>query len=235
VVVAVDGDRLVFVAGERPLLTELVYGHLGQREFNLPRRTFKKPADMVRAVPQLRAAARAATVVVCDPLGDAWTDAVRQLRGSEPVVGTVILAVRTSFGSVRRWREATNGRHLASALLSLDNDLEQLADAVEGALASPGQTDFWPDGPRHPARFWGTTDGEVAHKILFDASHRHTTLTHIASGKSVKEVALMLEIRDDQVRRHLTWLKDQLGVRSDVQLGRRALELGLLDELLEPV
>jgi DNA-binding CsgD family transcriptional regulator len=228
-----DSDRLVFVAGESPLLTQLVYRHLEQREFTLPRPTFKKPADMLRAVPPLRAGARAATVVVCDPLAAAWSEGVREMRGGEPVIGTVILAVRTSFGSVRRWREETTGRPLASALLSLENDLYQLGEAVEAALMSPGQTDFWPEGPRHPARFWGTGDGKLAHDILFDARHRHTTLLHIASGKSVKEVALLLDIRADQVRRHLTWLKKQLGVRSDVQLGRRAFELGLLDELLE--
>lgn len=218
------------------MLAELVSEHLQRAGLHLPidwRRT-RDPADLVRAADQQRTVHAALTVVACDTLGDGWRDALAQLRRDPRMIGIVAVAVRGDFGTLRRWRETVDGRYPAGALLTLSAGLDQLVPAVRQSLATPEHTDFWPDGPRHPQRFWATDEGRVAHDIRYDARGRHAVLVHAAFGKESKEIAAVLSVSADQVRRHLRWLRERLGAGSDVELGRRAVELGLLDELLVP-
>ena len=208
----------VIVASERPLLAELVYGHLESAGFSLPRRIRSTPDHALLAVQSLRPQSEAVVCVLCDPVGEDWFGAAASMR-ADARVGVLVIAARAAFWATRHWRQKVAGRPVASALLTLENDLADVGDAVREVSVRPEGSDFWPDGPRHPAAFWLTEDGRTALDVFRDP--RFQTLRWAAAGEQQRAIAARLGISTDQVRRQLNALAETLGASTDVQLGRR--------------
>jgi DNA-binding NarL/FixJ family response regulator len=170
--------------------------------------------------------------VLVDPVGDEWEAAADSLRQADSHFGLIVLTARPNFGKQRRWRhEVEPGVDRATGLLSIGSDPSHLADAILEASRRPrSRSAFWLDGPQHPFAFGRTEAGKPANQIRTNAK-RHEILALEAFGKPRPKIAKRMGIRQDQVKNHLNKTMSALGARNEVELGRRATESGLLDDL----
>ncbi len=79
------------------------------------------------------------------------------------------------------------------------------------------RTEFWLDGPRHPAALRRTEEGARAAELLE------------AMGTSRRAAARWLGVEETTITERLGKVRGKLGARSSVELGRIAAELDLLD------
>lgn len=219
-------NLIVVLAGESLLLGELVRSHLDRRDIRVAGMPILDPDATTRRVRGERRSAHV-LVIMCEPTGDAWRECARDLA-REPNASVLAVTVREGYWITRRWRERHQDRLLAAGLLTLRHALEDLEDAVESIRLTPFETTFWPDGPRHPGTHARTPDGELARAVR---AHRgFASLRLAAEGKGPKQIAAELDLSERQVQSHLADLRSLVGAGSDTQLGRRALELGLIGD-----
>lgn len=228
------GDRVgVVIGGGHLLLNELVRDHLEADGRFLVHAHKSVSADQF--VLQVRgiAAVRRVGLLVDPPGSQGWEDAADKLRGADSHFGLVVLTARPNFGKQRRWQQRLGKSNLnrANGLITFDSRSDDLCDAIiEAAKRPAARSAFWLDGPRHPQAFFRGEEGKGARKVHGN-QRRHQILALEALGKSRRKIADLMDIKEDQVKVNLNTAMKNLGARSEVELGRLAVESGLLDDL----
>ena len=223
----------VALGGPRRLLNAVFAEVLADWGLEIPGgETFEDPAKLSRNTKALLATRP--VVLLLDAVGDDWTNSAIELRETNSTLGLVVVAARPSYAETRRWqRRIRGGRNLANSVLSLESLGEDLLNALRHAYETPERrSEYFLDGPRHPAAFHGSPEGQEAANVVKDEK-LHETLALEAAGKSRAEAARRLKIKSEQVGERLSRLRSQLAVRNDVALGSKATRLGLLDDIDE--
>lgn len=219
------------VAGEQPILCDCVANLLDESGYEVIDATSRAPDELERRLRGVEATRVRFVVVLVDPVGGDWVEVARKVR-SRARVGLVVLTARPSYALQRRWHQrAGDGCYLVDGLLSFAGKAEDVVDAVEWAYERPRQhSAFWLDGARHPASFHRTPTGKTANELRTRADW-HETLLFEGSGRARAAARDFLGVKDETVGERLSKIRKLLGVKNDVQLGRRAAELGLFDDL----
>jgi DNA-binding NarL/FixJ family response regulator len=219
------------VAGDRPLWRDLVAEQLA-RSFEVERDRPASAERLAGAVRGVGVASRVALVLV-DPGGDGWDDAVRAARVAQPRLGVVVVLSRPAYWQQRRWRQRDErGTMLADALIAAHRSIDDLVSAVDDVLARPGMESIWWLGRtskhRGAAEAW-PNDGAVVRRIRA-APLLHEGLVRLARGEGRKQVAQALGYADNTLTARLREIRNDLGVASDEALGAWAVRTGLLDD-----
>jgi hypothetical protein len=217
------------VIGEPLLLAELIEDLLVREGHRSKYGVVSGPEDAERKVRLAREDCGRTVALLVDPVGEQWFDWAARARRGDPV-GLLVVLARPSYVLQRRWREKVDGRYLASGLLTLDQAAEDVRDAVMAAALTPLETGFWLAGPRHPHTHRSTPDGQLAAEIRSDED-RYRTLIYEGQGLTRPRMAELLGITEKQVGERLLSLRRRLDADNNVQLGRRATELGLFDDI----
>jgi DNA-binding NarL/FixJ family response regulator len=229
--VADDAARVV-VAGEQDLLCDTIHNLLEEAGHEVLDSSSRSPQGLLRTIRGVEAEHVRYVVVLVDPVGHEWVEVARQLREGERV-GLVAITARPSYALQRRWHQRARERYLVDGLLSFGSKAKDVAEAVRWAYDRPGlHSAFWLDGDRHPAAFHRSKRGEPADDLR-KKPELHETLLFAASGKGRTASKKSLRVKEETVGERLGKIRSMLGVRTDVQLGRRAAELGLFDDLDE--
>ena len=205
----------ILLADDHTLMVEALK-HLLQVDF-----------DVVGTVSDGRALLKAAAelapeVVVVDiamPLLNGL-DAGEQLKASHPHIKVIYL---TQNREPRIAAEAF--RRKASGYLLKDSAASELTAAIRAALqgrryVSRSIAEMMPDGGLHP---------ELQDAALRDLSAREREVVQLlAEGKSMKEVAAILEISPRTVEFHKYRIMELLGLKSGAELVQYAIKHGLI-------
>jgi len=220
----------VIVAGGQRLLGDLTRSIYEDQGFRVERVIADSPEMLDTLARMLSATHR--VVVLVDTLGDEWVQAAHLLRVDDERRALLAVTSRPGYAAVRRWKQRLpDDRYLANGLLSWDFDVEAFADAALAAAKRPSKaTGFWPDGPNHPSAFMRTDEGERARELRAVKDLSETVVLE-GIGVSRSDAALRFGVQPETIGERLARARKLLGVRSDVELGRRAAELGLFDDV----
>jgi DNA-binding NarL/FixJ family response regulator len=205
----------ILLADDHVLIAQALE-HLLQSEF-----------DVVGTVPDGRALLKAAgelspDVVVVDigmPLLNGL-DAAEQLKALHPSIKVIFLTQN------REPRFAVEAfRRQASGYLLKDSAASELTTAIREALR--GKTYVSPSIAR--GMLDEVTGPKVSHPTLRELSAREReVLQLLAEGKSMKEVAAVLDISPRTVEFHKYRIMELLRVKTNAELVQQALKLGLI-------
>jgi DNA-binding NarL/FixJ family response regulator len=205
----------ILLADDHLLIAQALQ-HLLQAEF-----------DVVGTVADGRALLKAAgelapDVVVVDigmPLLNGL-DAGEQLKALHPAIKVIFLTQnREPRFAVEAFRRQASGYLLKdAAAIELTTAIREVLRGktyVSPSLAQDLHDETWrPQAPQNPVRDLSTREREV--------------LQLLAEGKSMKEVAALLEISPRTVEFHKYRIMEHLGVRTNAELVQQAIKLGLV-------
>ena len=204
----------ILIADDHVLMAEALQ-HLLQVDF-----------DVVGHVSDGRALLKAAQelqpdVVVVDigmPLLNGL-DAGEQLKARHPAIKVIYLTQN------REPRYAVEAfRRKASAYLLKDSAASELTTAIREALQD--RSYISPAIARDVVSYASTSADEASPREL--SGREREVLQLLAEGKSMKEVAAVLEISPRTVEFHKYRIMEHLGVRTNAELVQHAIKLGLI-------
>ena len=203
----------ILLADDHTMMAEALR-HLLQREFNVVG-TVADGRALLKAADELRP-----EVVVVDigmPLLNGL-DAGEQLKARHPEIKVIYL---TQNREPQVAAEAF--RRKASGYLLKDSAASELSTAIREALegrcyASPAIADVMPDAP----------DIEHENRARALSGREREVLQLLAEGKSMKEVAAILDISPRTVEFHKYRIMELIGVKTTAELVQYAVRHGLI-------
>src|SRR5207245_546137 len=112
--------------------------------------------------------------------------------------------------------------------------MDDIVGSLRASLNRPQDSGYWLEKTRvdggvirvHPAEFYKTKDGSKARMLRSKPDDYHTLIL-AGNGLANKEIDGWKHVQDGVSRERLNRAQRDLGVKSDVALGRIAAELGL--------
>ena len=151
--------------------------------------------------------------------GPGIVDTLRQVKAIQPNARALVLTAYPESDYAMRVLKAG-----AAGYLTKDRSLEQLVEAIRrvyrgGMYVSPSLAEMLAGRVARP-------EPESAHEALSDREFQ--VLRALAEGESLKAIAVRLDVSPKTVTTYRRRLLDKLGLESNAELVRYALEHGLL-------
>ena len=152
--------------------------------------------------------------------GRSGLDLLADLRNHRPRLPVLVLSIASEEQFALHVLQAGGAGYLSKQVLG-----DELIVAVKKVLAGGRYV-----SPAIAAKLlgeFGKVSAQLPHEKL---SHRELeVLMQIAAGKSMKEIACQLSLSDKTVFTYRERIREKLGLRSDVELARYALQRGLVE------
>ena len=200
-------DHPVVRQGIRTILTERLKGAV-----------VGEAADAATALVQVRCADWDVVVADISLPGTNGLDLIKELRRLQPTLPTIVLSMHPASQFARRALAAG-----ASGYLTKDSAPEEFIIAIEEARR--GRRYVGRDGSE--AGRWSTRAAGTAHDSLSDREYQ--VLRMLGSGHTVSDIARDLGLSVKTVSTYRMRVLEKLGMRTNAELMRYAIENGLLD------
>lgn len=156
-------------------------------------------------------------LVVGVPADRTAADLVERARGISETLRALVLAPRLEPDDLRRLLSSG-----ADAVLTLYADVDEIIDAVERVRAGERVV-----APAHLSVLLGSLAASA--RVVNPLTTREmVVLTHLANGRSNRDIADAMIVSVATVKTHLSHIYDKLGVADRRQAVGRGVELGLL-------
>jgi len=200
-------DHPVVRQGIRTILTERLKGAV-----------VGEAGDAASALVQVRSGDWDVVVADISLPGTNGLDLIKELRRLQPTLPTVVLSMHPASQFARRALAAG-----ASGYLTKDSAPEEFIIAIEEARR--GRRYVGRDGGE--AGRWSTRAAGTAHDALSDREYQ--VLRMLGSGHTVSDIARDLGLSVKTVSTYRMRVLEKLGMRTNAELMRYAIENGLLD------
>jgi two-component system, NarL family, invasion response regulator UvrY len=200
-------DHPVVRQGIRTILTERLKGAV-----------VGEAADAATALVQVRSGDWDVVVADISLPGTNGLDLIKELRRLQPTLPTVVLSMHPASQFARRALAAG-----ASGYLTKDSAPEEFIIAIEEARR--GRRYVGRDGTE--AGRWSTGADGTPHDLLSDREYQ--VLRMLGSGQTVSDIARDLGLSVKTVSTYRMRVLEKLGMRTNAELMRYAIENGLLD------
>jgi two-component system invasion response regulator UvrY len=170
-----------------------------------------------------RAAAKTWDVVICDlnMPGRGGLDALKQIKQTSPKLPVLIMSMYPPEQYAVRAMKAG-----ASGYLGKDAIHDELIEAVRTVLG--GRKFITPSLAAILIQKLDTMGDRPTHAVLSDREFE--VLKFLASGKSVSEIANKLSLSVTTVSTYRSHILEKMGLRSNVEIARYALENNLIED-----
>ena len=128
--------------------------------------------------------------------------------------GAVAEALAVLRDACRRWYELGSAYEAAGTCMRLAEAYRAFGDAASAAELARAEAVYERLGARRPMR-------ELPNGLT---PREYEVLTHVADGRSNREISAALFISDRTVARHLTNIYNKIGVTSRTQAARYAID-----------
>jgi len=200
-------DHPVVRQGIRTILTDRLKGAV-----------VGEAGDAATALVQVRSGDWDVVVADISLPGTNGLDLIKELRRLQPTLPTVVLSMHPASQFARRALAAG-----ASGYLTKDSAPEEFIIAIEEARR--GRRYVGRDGSE--AGRWSTRAAGTAHDSLSDREYQ--VLRMLGSGHTVSDIARDLGLSVKTVSTYRMRVLEKLGMRTNAELMRYAIENGLLD------
>ena len=200
-------DHPVVRQGIRTILTDRLKGAV-----------VGEAADAATALVQVRSGDWDVVVADISLPGTNGLDLIKELRRLQPTLPTVVLSMHPASQFARRALAAG-----ATGYLTKDSAPEEFIIAIEEARR--GRRYVGRDGGE--AGRWSTRAAGTAHDALSDREYQ--VLRMLGSGHTVSDIARDLGLSVKTVSTYRMRVLEKLGMRTNAELMRYAIENGLLD------
>ena len=200
-------DHPVVRQGIRTILTDRLKGAV-----------VGEAADAATALVQVRSGDWDVVVADISLPGTNGLDLIKELRRLHPMLPTIVLSMHPASQFARRALAAG-----ATGYLTKDSAPEEFIIAIEEARR--GRRYVGRDGGE--AGRWSTRAAGTAHDALSDREYQ--VLRMLGSGHTVSDIARDLGLSVKTVSTYRMRVLEKLGMRTNAELMRYAIENGLLD------
>ena len=200
-------DHPVVRQGIRTILTDRLKGAV-----------VGEAADAATALVQVRSGDWDVVVADISLPGTNGLDLIKELRRLQPALPTIVLSMHPASQFARRALAAG-----ATGYLTKDSAPEEFIIAIEEARR--GRRYVGRDGGE--AGRWSTRAAGTAHDALSDREYQ--VLRMLGSGQTVSDIARDLGLSVKTVSTYRMRVLEKLGMRTNAELMRYAIENGLLD------
>jgi len=200
-------DHPVVRQGIRTILTDRLKGAV-----------VGEAADAATALVQVRSGDWDVVVADISLPGTNGLDLIKELRRLQPALPTIVLSMHPASQFARRALAAG-----ATGYLTKDSAPEEFIIAIEEARR--GRRYVGRDGGE--AGRWSTRAAGTAHDALSDREYQ--VLRMLGSGHTVSDIARDLGLSVKTVSTYRMRVLEKLGMRTNAELMRYAIENGLLD------